>query len=102
MSVARAAVVKALVFEPMANMVNSSTGVGSPSLRTPYPLATTIVPSFTMATAMPGTLNVFIDAATEESRSGGGAVEVDWADAEVAAASAASASAQRRREALSM
>jgi len=63
-NVASAAVVKALVFEPIPNMVNSSTAAGSPSLRRPYPLATTILPSLTMATAIPGTSNVFIDAAT--------------------------------------
>src|SRR5580704_17715857 len=40
-----AAAVNALVFEPMANTVFSSTGAGSPSFRTPYPFASTNLPS---------------------------------------------------------
>ena len=56
-SMASAAAVKALVLEAMRKSECGVTGAGSPSFRTPYPLARTTLPSLTMATAIPGTSN---------------------------------------------
>jgi len=52
--------VKALVFEPIAKSVFSSTGAGSPSFRTTVTLQRDNLSSFTMATEIPGTSKVFI------------------------------------------
>ena len=49
--------VNAFVFEAMANIVCASTLAGLPSSRSPQPFASTTSPSFTTATAMPGTSN---------------------------------------------
>src|SRR5215467_6181596 len=57
----------------MARRVFSSTGVGSPSFLTPYPLAKTTLPSFTIDTESPGTSKVFKTRATYASKSAGGA-----------------------------
>ena len=63
--------VNTFVFDAMPNSVSASTGAGSPSLRTPYPFATTTASSLTIASAMPGTSNVCIARATHASRSAG-------------------------------
>ena len=47
--------VNALVLEAMANRVCASTFAGLPISRSPHPFASTTSPSFTTATAMPGT-----------------------------------------------
>ena len=47
--------VNALLADPMAKRVRASTGSGFPSVRTPYPLASTTESFRTMATASPGT-----------------------------------------------
>jgi hypothetical protein len=52
--------VNALVDDPIANTVCGSTGVGSPTFLTPYPLAKTTESFRTMAIAIPGTFQSFI------------------------------------------
>ncbi len=50
-----AVAVNSLVFEAMPKSVFASTGALPPSLRTPYPFASTTLSSFTIATDRPGT-----------------------------------------------
>src|SRR5260221_575912 len=66
-----AVAVNAFVFEAIPNNVRASTAVDSPSLRTPYPFASTTSSSLTIASASPGTSNVRIARATHWSMSGG-------------------------------
>src|SRR5678816_2896760 len=90
-SIASAVAVKSLVFEAIPNRVCSSTRAGWSIDRTPYPLATTTCPSFTIETATPGTLNSRITAVTKLSSSGG-----FW-DAAGAVTEEIAASASRKR-----
>ena len=59
-----AVAVNTFVFDAIPNSVCESTAPGSPSLRTPYPLAITTSSSLTIERPMPGTSNVRIARAT--------------------------------------
>ncbi len=79
-SIATARAVNALLEEPIAKSVRASTLSGLPTVRTPYPLASTTESFRTTATASPGTCHAAMLRVTYPSKPSSG---LAWAAAAV-------------------
>src|SRR5688572_12405599 len=71
-SVAIAATVNALPVDPVAKIVSASTSALSPSCRTPHPCDSVVLPSSTIAMAMPGAPESWRKASTCSTNPAGG------------------------------